>query len=142
MTRLTSAQALTGSTKRLENSSDFLTSFAKTPIGDQLARVVNEKAINQSLKNLIFTNIGERLFQPYIGSNINAMLFENNTSDSLDSLEFFIETTIKNCETRINLLGVEVKSGLTENEIKVMIVYNTINSVEPITFEYILKRVR
>lgn len=142
MSRLSRAETLTGSNRKTEYFSDFLTSFAKTPVGDQLARVTNERSINQSLKNLILTNLGERLFQPYIGSDVTATLFENNFEEDLNDIEFYIENTIKNNEPRVNLLGVEVKNGISEHEIVVTIYYNTINNSEPITFEYILKRVR
>lgn len=142
MSRATRAETLTGSNRKIEYFSDFLTSFAKTPIGDQLARVTNEKSISQSLKNLILTNLGERLYQPYIGSNVMRTLFENNTKENLDTLQFYIENVIDNNEKRVNLLGIDIVSGSNENEIKISIVYNTINNPEPVTFEYILKRVR
>lgn len=142
MSRITRADSLTGSKRKTEFFSDFLTSFAKTPVGDQLARTVNERSINQSLKNLILTNLGERLFQPYIGSNVSALLFENNTKETLNDIEFNIQTTISNNEKRVNLISVEVGEGQSEHEVVVTIVYNTINSPEPITFEYLLKRVR
>ena len=142
MSRATRAETLTTATKKTEFYSDFVTSFAKTPIGNQLARVVNEKSINQALKNLIFTNLGERPFQPYIGSNIYNSLFENNTTEHLHDIEFYVDNTIRNNEPRVNLIGVEAKSGNDEHEIIITIVYNTINNPEPITFEYILKRVR
>lgn len=142
MARLSRAETLTGSNRKIEYFSDFTTSFAKTPVGDQLARVINEKSINQSLKNLILTNLGERLFQPYIGSNILSSLFELNDAQDLNDVEFYIENTIKNNERRVNLLGVDVSVGDNENEVKISIVYNTINSPEQITFEYILRRVR
>lgn len=142
MARATRAETLTSASRRTEFYSDFLTSFAKTPVGNQLAKVVNERSINQSLKNLIMTNIGERPFQPYIGSNIYASFFENNTLQTLHDIEFYTDNCIRNNEPRVNLLGVQAKSGPNENEITITIVYNTINNQEEITFEYILKRVR
>lgn len=142
MARLTRAQTLTGSSRAIEYFSDFSTSFAKSPVGNQLSRVINERSINQSLVNLILTNLGERLFQPYIGSNILATLFENNYRENLTDLEFYIENTIKNNEKRVNLLGVSVSNTDSENEVAISIVYNTINNPEPVTFDYILKRVR
>lgn len=141
MSRATRAETLT-STKKVEYYSDFVTSFAKTPVGDQLSRVINDRSINQALKNIIFTDLGERLFQPYIGSNINRMLFENNYPEDLTQLEFLIENAVKNNEPRVNLLEVVVRSGNTEHEIVITIVYNTINNPEPITVDYIFKRVR
>ncbi len=142
MARLSRAQTLTGSNRSIEYFSDFATSFAKSPVGDQLSRVVNERSINQSLVSLILTNLGERLFQPYIGSNVLSTFFENNYRENLTDLEFFIENTIKNNEKRVNLLGVDISETDLENEVAISIVYNTINNPEPVTFEYILRRVR
>lgn len=141
-TRLTRANSLTGSTKKSEYFSDFLNSFAKTPVGDQLAKVVNERSINQSLKNLINTNLGERLFQPYIGSDINATFFENNYPENLSTLQFYIQNVIENNEPRVNLLDVIVENGESEQEIIISIVYNTINNPEPVTFNFLFRRVR
>lgn len=141
MSRATRAETLT-SAKKIEYYSDFVTSFAKTPVGNQLSKVVNDKSITQCMRNLIFTNLGERLFQPYIGSNINRMLFENNYPEDLDQIEFYVQNTITNNEPRVNLLEVNVSSGQSEHEIVIQIIYNTINNPEPINVEYIFKRVR
>ena len=142
MARLTRAQSLTSGAKKTEFYSDFLTSFSKTPVGNQLAKVINERAINQSLKNIILTNLGERLFQPRIGSNITAMLFENDIESNLTSLEFYITNTIEINEKRVNLIEVNLESNKNDNELIINIFYNTINNPEPTTFEYIYKRVR
>jgi phage baseplate assembly protein W len=142
MARATRAESLTGAIRKVEIYSDFSTSFAKTPVGNQLSKVINEKSINQALKNLIFTNLGERPFQPYIGSNVYKMLFENNVAEELDKLEYYIENCINNNEKRVNILDVDVSTTESDYEIKITIVYNTINNSEPITFEYIFKRVR
>ena len=142
MTRATRAQTLINSNKSPEYFSDFLNSFTKTPVGNQLARVTNERSINQSLKNLILTNLGERLFQPNIGSNILATLFENNYEENLNDIEFYVENTIRNSEKRVNLIEVTASNTEQENEILINIVYNTINNPEPVTFDYILRRVR
>ena len=72
---ITRADTFTESKKKIEFFSDFTNSFAKTPFGDQLGKLTNERSVSQSLKNLILTNLGERLFQPFVGSNVNAILF-------------------------------------------------------------------
>lgn len=154
VTRPTRAESISPKEKQGEVFSDFLNSFAKTPIGEQLGRVTNEKAVNQSLRNLIKTNVGERLYQPFIGSDVNAALFELNTEAQINRIEFFIENTIRNNEPRVNLIDVLVESSLIEtttqtnrpidpNEIVVTIVYNLINSTEEIVLSIpLLKRVR
>ena len=147
------ADVISPKQKNQEFFSDFLTSFSKTPVGDQLARVTNEQSVNQSLRNLIKTNFGERLFQPYIGSNIYATLFEPLTPATSETLRFHIESLITNNEKRITLLEVQVQTfyderetGVyrvsSENEISITIVYALINNINPITFSMILRRVR
>lgn len=140
---ITRADTFTEAKKKIEFFSDFVDSFAKTPYGNQLSRLTNEKSVNQSLKNLILTNIGERLFQPFVGSNVKASLFEPNTITTLSSLEFYIQNTIENFEPRVNLIRVVAESNLNnENEIIITLIYNLINNPENITFTFLLKRVR
>lgn len=140
---ITRADTFTEAKKKIEFFSDFVNSFAKTPFGNQLGRVTNEKSVNQALKNLILTNVGERLFQPFIGSDVTNSLFENNTIDALSNLQFYIENTIQNNEPRVNLIQVFVESNPSnENEISVTLIYNLINNPETITFNFLLKRVR
>lgn len=140
--RPTRAQTLIEGNKKSEFYSDFLTSFSKTPVGNQLAKVVNERSINQSLKNIILTDVGERLFQPNFGSNVRALLFENNVEENLSTLEYYISNSIALNEPRVNLIELNLSTGETEHELVVNIIYNTINNPEPVLFTYIFKRVR
>lgn len=137
------ADALTGTKKQLEFFSDFNNNFNKTPFGNQLARLVNENSVEQSLRNLIKTNLGERLFQPTIGSDIYASLFENNFPENLTTLELFIKTTIRNNEPRVILNDITVTSdSIDEHTITVRLEYSLINNPEELTLDIILKRVR
>jgi phage baseplate assembly protein W len=139
---ITRADTLTSTLKKQEYFSDFLTSFAYSPIGNNLGRVVNENSIKQSLKNLIMTNVGERLFQPTIGSNVMGALFEPNSIITLTNIEFYVKNTIKFNEPRVNLLNVSAKNTYDENQIQIDIVFSLINNPEPISLSLILKRVR
>jgi phage baseplate assembly protein W len=160
---LTRADALTGTTKQQEYFSDFLNNFNKTPLGNQLGRVTNEEAVNQSLRNIISTNVGERFFQPGIGSNIYKMLFEPLSVQEfrggmgVTTLEFMIRNAIEKNEPRVILIDVRIQSAIAErdssgqqyragivgeNSVLITISYRLINKVDPITFNYVLKRVR
>lgn len=147
------ADTISPKQKQLEYFSDFLNSFSKSPVGNQLARVSNEASISQSIRNLIRTNLGERLFQPTIGSNVTYSLFENLTPVLEEDLAIYIERVIKQNEPRANLLEVEVRSVLSqkedvmslrlnENEIEVTLVYSLINNPNQIKLSMVLKRVR
>jgi phage baseplate assembly protein W len=142
-TRPTRADLFTGTRKQSDFFSDFMSSFAKTPAGGQLAKVINESAVTQSLKNLIRTNLGERLFQPTVGSDVSAALFELNTVDALGTIKLYIENTIENNEPRVNLLETRVISlPNDENTIEITLIYNLINNPEEFTLTMLLKRVR
>jgi phage baseplate assembly protein W len=142
-TNLTRADTLTSSnSKKLEFFSDFLNSFTKTPYGNQLGKLTDEKAVNQALKNLIMTNLGERLFQPFVGSNVYDYMFEPNLKQYLTSLESYIENTIKLNEPRVNAQEITVLEGIDDYSIQIKIVYNLINNPAPITLDFLLKRVR
>lgn len=137
------ADVLTGTKIQKEFFSDFNNNFNKTPFGNQLGRLINEAAVEQSLRNLIKTNRGERLFQPNIGSDIYATLFENNLPENLSTLELFIESTIKNNEPRVILNNVTVETDyIDEHSIIIKLEYNLINNPEDLTLTVILKRVR
>ena len=117
--------------------------FRSTPLGDQLGRVTNEQSVNQSLRNLIKTNLGERLFQPLVGSDVLKTLFENNTPESIDLLELYIENTVNNNEPRVNLIETIINKDLFDsNSIEISLIYNLINNPEPTTLTILLKRVR
>ena len=160
---VTRADALTGTVKQQEYFSDFLNNFNKTPVGNQLGRVINQDSVNQSLRNIITTNVGERFFQPGIGSNVYKMLFEPLSVQEFrggaatTTLEFMIRNAIEKNEPRVILADVQVQSAISErdslgqmyrsgavgeNSVIITITYRLINKVDLITFNYVLKRVR
>jgi phage baseplate assembly protein W len=149
MTTYTRADSFTPLKKKQEYFADFLNSFDKTPIGNQLGKVTNENAVNQSIMNLVKTNLGERLFQPGIGGNVYNSLFENVSPPMLNSLQYFIERTIKENEPRVVLIGVSVDSPINysrlvynENAVEITVRYALINNPEETVLNFILKRIR
>ena len=55
---------------------DISLSFQKNPITNDIITLKNQTAISRSIRNLIFTQLGERFFRPRLGSRINGSLFE------------------------------------------------------------------
>jgi phage baseplate assembly protein W len=125
-----------------ESFSDFLNNFDAHPISKTLARTVNEASVGQSIKNLILTNLGERLFQPTIGSDIYRSLFEPADVITQNHIIDSVKRTINNNEPRAVLLDVSVALG-TNDSLIVQIVFSLINNINrPLSLEVILKRVR
>lgn len=122
--------------------SDFHKDLTIHPLSDELAIKVNEQSINESLRNLILTDKGERLFQPNLGSNVRATLFENNTPATIRILKENVKDVINNFEPRVSLIDVEISTDYDSEKVKISILYYLLNSETPITFTVFLERTR
>ena len=127
--------------KNVYKDLDF--SFKSLALTRDLGTKSDTNAINQSVKNLVMTNFGERPFHSEIGSDVNALLFEPASSISFSALEDAIETVLNNFEPRISLRDVRVDdNGIDENRIFVRITYVFIEKDETVDTEIILERAR
>ena len=117
-------------------------SFKPHPLTGDIRTKSDLDAIKQSLKNLLFTNFGERPFQHNLYGNLNNLLFEPLDDIVIEELKKSITTVINNFEPRIRVIYLDVKGGIDENEVSVTIQFNMINIIEPQTIKTILKRVR
>lgn len=121
---------------------DLFTNFDKHPILDDVAVKTNEAAIKQSIRNLILTNKGERLYQPDIGGDVKRLLFENMTPQTILLIKQVIEKSIEIYEPRANLIDVIVSPREDQNAVSISISFNVINRQEPISLNVVLDRVR
>lgn len=122
--------------------SDFSTDFTLNPVTGFLAKVNNEQDAKQMLRNLILTNVGERPFQPRVGSKVYNLLFEPADSVTMSMLESTISQTIKNHLPFINLIGVVISDRADQNAYAISITFAIINSINPVTLDIVTKRVR
>lgn len=134
--------AITPLTKKREIYSDIGKDLLLNPVNSDVSRKINEEAIKESIKNLVLTDRGERLFQPNVGCDIRAMLFENFTQETVDTMRNMVFETIEAYEPRCELLGVDVVGQIDSNDIKVIITFAVINNEEPTTLEILLNRIR
>jgi hypothetical protein len=70
---------------------DLNPNFNKHPITGDLPTIKNEDAIKQSLKNIVLTVRGEKLFRPFFGASIGSSLFENFTPVTVDGLQLVLK---------------------------------------------------
>lgn len=129
-------------TRKTARYKDFYNNLNAHPVRKDLFVLEDTDSIKNSIKNLIFTDPGERLFQPFIGSGIRASLFENISENTAYMIKTQVETTIENFEPRAKLLAVYVNPYPEQNGYNVKIVFSTINNPQPILFEVLLTRVR
>lgn len=130
-------------TARIEEVySDFSTPFLVDPNKLDLVADVNEDAVKTSIKNILLTDRGERLFNPTFGSDIRSLLFENITPQTESSIREYIELSINNFEPRANIIDVVVSALPEANAYAVTIVFSVINRSEPIVLDILLNRIR
>lgn len=120
---------------------DISFNFTKNPVTKDVVVLKNEEAIKQSVKNLVLTKLGERLFRPLIGTNTTTYLFELNTTFSANSLIEEIENVLGIYESRINLKNITVNVEDDLNQFDVYIEYYIVG-LPPIvqTVEFLLVR--
>lgn len=136
------ADRYTELTAKEEVYSDFLTNMTKHPVSGMLLRFTNEKAVTRSIRNLINTNPGERLYQPTIGSGIRNLLFEPISPVTTNALRAQIDYTIRTYEPRALIVNIKVDPFEDRNLYVVTVTYMLINKQEPISVNVTLQRVR
>jgi len=136
------ARLFTPKTKKVTIYSDFKKNLEVSPLSQDLTLNKDEDAVKESIKNLILTDRGERLMQPNLGGNIQAMLFENLTPSVLKLIEENVRTTINLYEPRAELQDVTVTSNIDDNAVKIRITFYIKNVEQPIDLDVFIERTR
>ena len=105
---------------------DISAIFEVNPLNDDLIALKNANAIARSIRNLIFTNRGDKPFNPFLGSRVTEMLFDPMDPMSSTSIKAEIERTINSFEPRVNLQKVKVTPDYDGNQYNVDINYQII----------------
>jgi len=114
--------------------------FDKHPAHGDLTQVKKSTAISRSLKNIIMTNPGERLFQPDVEGGLGPLLFENFNDLTTSRIESKIRQAIGKFEPRADVQSINVIPNPKENAYQVNIVYIPDNDIRETTIEVYLER--
>ena len=122
--------------------SDFLNDLNPHPVTGDVVRYVNENSVSRSIRNLISTNKGERLYQPTLGSDVFKMLFEPMSAVVAQIISTSIQSLIADYEPRAKVISVDVAPDYEGNAYLVTVQYMIINRPTPISLNISLTRVR
>jgi len=140
--------------------SDFFKNFNVHPEKHDLARHVNEYAVNEALKNLFLTGKGERFFNPTFGTDVRRLLFEPMSPIIMDQLNTMIRDAIISFEPRVSVESVQVDAGAQttvfpadertalfsstseDNTVSVTIIYTLGTLQKRIVFSTVIERIR
>ena len=110
---------------------DINLSFKRHPVTNDVLTVSDEDAIKRSVKNIIFTILGEKPFEPEFGSVINDSLFELNTSLNEMKVSDEIKQSLLNFEPRIDNVRITVSIYPDSNELNCTVQYDIIGIPAP-----------
>ena len=92
-------------------------------------------AVKENIRNLLNTNLGERLFQPSIGMGLDRILFENINDESLQIISDQINTVFETWMPFITLRKLDINDSMS-NKISIYIEFflnqnpNALESIE------------
>ena len=103
---------------------DINLSFKRHPVTNDVVAIRDEDAIKRSVKNIIFTILGEKPFEPNFGSVINDSLFELDTSLNQVRISDEITQSLLSYEPRISNVEVTASIYPDSNELNCTVQYD------------------
>ena len=98
---------------------------------NDVVTIRNEDAIKRSVKNIIFTILGEKPFEPNFGSVINDSLFELDTTLNQIRISDEITQSLNSYEPRIDNIDVTVEIYSDSNELNCTVQYDIVGIPAP-----------
>ena len=103
---------------------DINLSFKRHPVTNDVVTIRDEDAIKRSVRNIIFTILGEKPFEPNFGSVINESLFDLNTSLNEIRVADENSASLRNYEPRISDIDATVTVAPDTNEMNCTVQYD------------------
>ena len=116
--------------------------FDFNPFTKDIMMKKGDSSIKQSVKNLVLSRLGERPFQPNIGTQVYNYLFDNIMPQTSTALKTTIENVINTFEPRVVLDNVECVGDYDNNGYVISITFTLINDPDPIVVEFFLEWLR
>ena len=122
---------------------DINLSFKRHPVTNDVVAIRNEDAIKRSVKNIVFTILGEKPFDPTFGSVVNDSLFELSTNLNEIRISDEITSSLNRFEPRISNVIVTVSVYPDSYEMNCVVQYDITGLEAPTqTVEVILQPAR
>ena len=110
---------------------DFSSSFEMNPVSNDVTTKSDVNAVKESMRNILLTDKGSRVFRPNFGGNIKSYLFENKYSPVLNTvIENSVIDTINTYEPRAVVERVECISSMDDNYVYINIYFYVQNLSE------------
>jgi len=122
--------------------SDIDYTFTRKPVVGDVALSYDQQAVIRSIRNLLLTKKYDKKFNPDIGTNINALLFEMVSPITASALTSEIKSIIENYERRAKIRDVVVEALPDKNAYNITLSFYIENATTPTTVTLLLERNR
>lgn len=122
--------------------SDFDLTMQIHPIRKSLIPLKDIEAVKASVRNLVLTSFMERPFQPRLGSNLRAILFEPADLFTAMSLKDAITNVLIEYEPRVDDIIVQVWDDPDNNAYSVTVTFTVISVSESVEVSLLIERLR
>jgi len=112
------------------------------PIRKDIIPLVDDRAIKQSIKNLLLTNANERPFNLNSGANLRGILFEPNDAITRIRLRSAITQSIAAGEPRVIVQGINIEDRPDTNSYNIQVFFLITQSNIESDLELELRRLR
>lgn len=116
--------------------------FTKNFISGDIGKISDVQAVRQAIKNIIYTNLNERPFDPTWGSQIREILFEPVDGLSSGVLEHLVQEAIENHEPRCKVEKVSILPSADQNSYNAEVYFYVIGIKEIQKLGVVLSRLR
>ena len=107
---------------------DISLSFEPSITTGDITVLRNDRAINNSLRNIMNIAAGEVIFQHDVGSSVNNYLFDSIDPGTAGIMEIEIRRAIKFNEPRVKLIDIVVEDQSNQHQFMVSITYQIVGS--------------
>ena len=128
--------------RKVTKLTDISLSFEPNPVTGDLAVLTNERAINNSIKNIVMFAPLEVPFQRNIGSQVSTYLFDFVDQGTAGMLHIEIMRAIEYNEPRVTDVEVTVEARDEQNAFYVRVQYTIVGWDETYVFDHILEPTR
>ena len=121
---------------------DLDMNFTIHPIRKDVNKLTAERAVINSIKNIVLTAHYEKPFDPDFGSNIRRLLFENLDKLTASAIEREINETVALYEPRVKIIETIARADFENNGFKIEMRFMIVNQTQPVTITFFLERIR
>ncbi len=109
------------------NREDYLGKGLSFPVGiniqGSLQSSSNTSKIEESMRIILGTKLGERVYRPNFGCRLSELTFAPMNTKTLMLIRLYVETALKTWEPRIIIDGIYTEADSIDNKVKIVIDY-------------------